>query len=90
MKKGNMPTLEEQAMALRQMDDSEIDFSDIPEILDWSNAERGRFYRPTKQHVTLRIDKDVLEWFKQHHEKYQTAINAALRKHVQKTIRESA
>ncbi|MDR2668803.1 MAG: BrnA antitoxin family protein [Desulfovibrio sp.] len=32
--------------------------------------------------MTLRLDADVLEWFKYHHPKYQSAINAALREYV--------
>lgn len=64
------------------MKDEDIDFSDIPEILDWEGAERGRFYRPIKKPVTLRLDADVLEWFKHHHPKYQSAINAALRQYI--------
>lgn len=67
--------------ALRKMPDSKIDFSDIPEQ-DWSNAERGRFYRPVKQSVSLRIDADVLAWFKSNNPKYQTAVNAALREYM--------
>ena len=42
----------------------DIDTSDIPEIADWSGAVFGKFYRPAKQQVTLRIDADVLAWFK--------------------------
>jgi len=34
--------------ALARMPDSDIDFSDIPEIKDWSRAQVGRFYRPAK------------------------------------------
>ena len=60
----------------------EIDLSDIPEQLDWSAAERGRFYRPVKQPVTLRIDMDVLAWFKEQGEGYQTRMNEVLRRHV--------
>ena len=49
---------------LAALPDTAIDTSDIPEITDWSGAEIGKFYRPVKQQVTLRIDADVLEWFK--------------------------
>lgn len=77
--------------ALDAMTDEDIDFSDIPEITDeqWSRAVRGNFYRPVKQQVTLRLDADVIAWFKQHEEKYQTAINAALREYVEKHRRAS-
>jgi uncharacterized protein (DUF4415 family) len=62
--------------------DEDIDFSDIPEQTDWSGAEVGKFYRPVKQQVTLRIDADVLAWFKAQDGKYQTTLNAALREYV--------
>lgn len=60
----------------------EIDLSDIPEQLDWSTAKRGKFYRPLKQPVTLRIDMDVLAWFKEQGEGYQTRMNEVLRRYV--------
>ena len=41
--------------------DAEIDLSDIPEIRQFpSDAVIGKFYRPRKQSVTLRLDADVL------------------------------
>jgi uncharacterized protein (DUF4415 family) len=43
---------------------------------------RGRFFRPIKKKVTIRIDADVLDWFKSQNPQYQTAINSALRKHM--------
>lgn len=52
---------------------------DAPEIIDWDGAVVGKFYRPVKQQVTLRVDADVLAWFKKHSIKYQTLINEALR-----------
>lgn len=67
---------------LAAMPDAEIDTSDIPERKDWSRAAVGQFYRPIKTQVTLRIDADVLDWFKSQGGKYQTALNAALREHV--------
>lgn len=78
----NIPSVEEQIANLRQKSDEEIDFSDIPEITDWSNAVRGKFYQPGMEAVTLRLDKDVLEWFKNNYSSYQTAINHALRNFV--------
>jgi uncharacterized protein (DUF4415 family) len=82
MKTGKVPPVEEQIANLRQKGDEDIDFSDIPEILDWTGAVRGKLFRPVKRHVTLRLDADVLEWFKTKHPKYQTAINAALRQYI--------
>jgi hypothetical protein len=61
-----------------------------PELLDWPDAERGVFYRPVKQQLTLRLDADVVAWFKRHEtadEGYQTRINRALREYVQEQSR---
>ncbi len=68
---------------LSELPDDQVDTSDIPEITDFSGAVRGRFYRPVKKQVTLRIDADLLAWFKAQGAKYQTRINAALREYVE-------
>ena len=73
---------------LTDIPDDQIDTSDIPETLDWSDARRGAFYRPVKKQITLRLDADLLAWFKDHAPSgrgYQTHINNALREHVQRT-----
>lgn len=64
---------------LQEMPDEEIDYSDIPPVTDWSNAEVGRFYRPVKETVTIRLDADVLAWLKQGEKGYQTRLNKILR-----------
>lgn len=76
---------------LAAMPDADIDLSDIPEKLDWPNAERGKFYRPVKQQLTLRLDADVVHWFKTHAQDggYQTRINQALRRHVEEEMRKA-
>ena len=43
--------------------DRAIDLSDIPEILDGSEAARG-FYRPVKTTCCIQLDVDVVAWFK--------------------------
>ena len=71
--------------ALAALPDNQIDTSEAPEVLDWSGAKRGVFYRPVKQQVTLRLDADLVAWFKkqvEHGRGYQTAINQALREYV--------
>lgn len=65
--------------ALAKMPDKAIDTSDSPEIIDWTGAERGRFFRPIKKSVTIRLDADVLDWFKSQGGRYQTQVNKALR-----------
>ncbi len=82
--KAKPQALADDMKALAAMPDEEIDTSDIPEILDWSGAKRGLFYRPIKQQLTLRIDSDVVAWFKGRAKAggYQTQINKALREYV--------
>lgn len=56
--------------------DSKIDFSDAPEKDPLPlEAEVGRFYRPIKQLVRLRVDADVLAWFRGRGKRYQTYMN---------------
>ena len=55
---------------------------DAPEIEEFMVRERGKFYRPVKQQITLRLDKDVVAWFKASGDKYQTRINEALREYI--------
>jgi uncharacterized protein (DUF4415 family) len=59
--------------------DEDIDFSDVPRVLDWSKAEIGKFYRPKKKPVTLRLDVDVIDWLKEDGPGYQTKANWLLR-----------
>ena len=82
------PRIQAQIRALEGLPEDQIDTSNAPEVLDWSDAERGVFYRPVKQQITLRIDADVIAWFKaqaQGGRGYQTDINSALREHIQRT-----
>src|SRR5438309_3569854 len=65
------------AIAARR--DEDIDFSDAPAVLDWSGAEMGKFYRPKKKPVTMRLDSDVIAWLKADGRGYQTKANWLLR-----------
>lgn len=47
----------------------------------------GDLYRPLKKPVTLRLDADVLAWFKKDGRRYQTRINEALRKVMEREMR---
>lgn len=79
-----------QLLALDELADEDIDLSDNPETTDWTGAVRGKFYRPVKQQITLRIDADAIAWFKAQAPSgrgYQTNINQALREHVQRSAR---
>jgi uncharacterized protein (DUF4415 family) len=65
--------------AIAAKKDEDLDLSDMPEVLDWSGAEIGKFYRPPKKSVTIRLDTDVLEWLKRYGRGYQTRVNLLLR-----------
>lgn len=72
---------------LAAMKDADIDFSDIPEITDFSKFRPAHevlpdLFRPIKKSATIRFDADILAWFKANSPKYQTAINAALREYI--------
>jgi uncharacterized protein (DUF4415 family) len=83
MKPGNSdplpPDLAAELAVLETMPDETIDTSDMPEVVDWAGAERGRFYRPKKVQKTLRIDADVLAWFEAQGPGHLTRMNQALR-----------
>jgi uncharacterized protein (DUF4415 family) len=73
----------EQLKRLREMKDEDIDYSDIP-------SQRGAVWtRPgalipagNKKQITVRLDADVLEFFKKTGTRYQSRINAALREYM--------
>lgn len=77
----------EQLEGLMGLADEDIDTADIPEAPkeNWIHAQRlADFYRARKQAVTIRLDADIVSWFKEHAQGrgYQTEINRVLRRHV--------
>jgi uncharacterized protein (DUF4415 family) len=60
---------------------SDPDWADIPR--DWYKHARPYYPKAHKKQVTLRIDPDLLAWFKRQGRGYQTRINAALRAFVE-------
>lgn len=67
---------------LKEMIDKDINVEDIPELDDdfFNNA---LLQLPTKQSVTIRMDSDVLVWFKSQGKGYQTRINQLLRRYME-------
>jgi uncharacterized protein (DUF4415 family) len=68
------------------MKDEEIDFSDIPEVTPEMFAKSivRRGLKPlTKSQLTLRLDSDVIDWFKQQGPGWQTQMNALLRAYME-------
>ncbi|MGA8213438.1 MAG: BrnA antitoxin family protein [Candidatus Sulfotelmatobacter sp.] len=54
----------------------------------FSIPERMEWYKPIKKPVTLRLDADVIAWFKESGRGYQTRINRALRKMMKDEMKE--
>ena len=86
MRRGKPLTVQEQAelAALEAMPEGAIETGEMPEVKDWSRAERGRFYRPVKRQITLRLDADVIDFFERGGKGYQTRMNEALREWVER------
>ena len=63
------------------MSDDEIDYSDIPELTD-DFFKKAVLWPGNKKQVTLRIDPDIIEFFKKQGKGYQSMINSVLRKYV--------
>jgi len=67
---------------LKKISDDEIDYSDIPETDEafWRDAQ---VHFPSKKtHLSIRLDDDIVTWFKQFGRGYQTKINAVLRSYI--------
>ena len=71
---------------LEDMSDDEIDFSDVEEIslelFARAVVRHGLKPVPKKEQVTLRVDSDVLRWFRSQGKGYQTKINDLLRAYM--------
>lgn len=74
MKNGASSFTAERVAELRK----NIDFSDIPEIKDFSQGHL-RNWKPAKKPISIRIDLDNLAWLKSYGDKYQQRLNDVLR-----------
>ncbi len=78
---------------VRALRDDQIDFSDTPELTPKMFARavvrRGLKLVPRKTQLTLRVDRDVLEWYKKQGHGYQTRMNALLRAYMQERLHKS-
>jgi uncharacterized protein (DUF4415 family) len=78
----------EQLQALRDLRDEDIDFSDIPDQsnrIGWSRPSQpvmNLVSEENKQQITLRLDAEVLAFFKSTGKRYQSRINAVLREYM--------
>src|SRR5260363_239801 len=80
----NLPELtEEQKAQLNSIKDEDIDYSDIPSQIGVQWTRPGALIPIGNKHqVTLRLDADVLNFFKKTGKRYQSRINAVLREYV--------
>jgi uncharacterized protein (DUF4415 family) len=83
------PLTAKELKELKALEGRPIDTSDIPELPvgAFKNSVRGRFYRPVKQAVSLRLDADVIAWLKKDGEGYQTRANRMLRERMLAELR---
>lgn len=91
-KQGELPSLTEERKAelkaLAEKPDSEIDYSDIPQLDEafWVRAVPNPFFKPVKVHASVRIDSDVLAWLKSQGKGYQTRMNTILREAMLRSL----
>lgn len=78
-----MPISQTRLKELASRSDKQIDYSDIPE-LDEAFFEKAQLVRPPadKRQITIRIDADVLDWFRGQGKGYQTHMNAVLKAYM--------
>jgi uncharacterized protein (DUF4415 family) len=76
---------------LESLDDEDIDLSDVPELTSEMFAKavvkRGLKGKENKAQLTIRVDRDVLTWFKLQGRGYQTRINSLLRAYMEANIK---
>ena len=77
---------------LSKLGDAAIDFSDAPEVTDWTGTKRGLFYSGTDDKVAVGLDPDVVAWFESKSasdEEPGSKINKALRAYMQEQIQKA-
>jgi uncharacterized protein (DUF4415 family) len=83
LKRGEDQSDWERVRALTDEDvEAAIDYEDEGRPIDWENAIRVSIIVDPKRQITIRLDQDVLDWFKSQGAGYQTRINAVLRSFV--------
>jgi uncharacterized protein (DUF4415 family) len=87
-RKPGTPLTKRERAELKALEGRPIDTSDIPEWTEemWKRAVRGKFYRPVKKAVSLRLDADVIAWLKKDGKGYQTRANRVLREKMLKEM----
>jgi uncharacterized protein (DUF4415 family) len=67
---------------LAERSNEDVDYSDIPEVDDSFFATAELVQPTSKLQVTMRIDADVLDWFRSQGKGYQARINAVLKAYM--------
>jgi uncharacterized protein (DUF4415 family) len=80
--KASKRKLETELKKLATRPDEDIDLSDVPE-LDEAFFREADWQPPIKKPMTIRLDADVLEWFRSQGPGYQTRINRLLRRFME-------
>ena len=77
-----------------QVERSQFDDYELPDEVDFTGAIRGRFYQPKKVSMTIRLDDDIVLFFKkkakEEYVPYQALINHYLRNYVKQVIHTTA
>jgi uncharacterized protein (DUF4415 family) len=77
-----MSISQQRLKSLADQTDDRIDYSDIPE-LDDAFFENARLMQPShKTQITMRLDAEVVEWFRSQGKGYQTRMNAVLKAYM--------
>ena len=86
----SLPPLDKERIGkLRQLEDKDIDFSDMPPLTEEQLARlvpakllNRSLYKPVKIPIKVNYDADIIEWFRSFGKGYQTKMNAALREYM--------
>jgi uncharacterized protein (DUF4415 family) len=73
-----MKSRQHQIEYIRNLKDEDIDYSDAPEVTDFTNWHPNPFFKPIKVQLSAKIDKDIFAWLKLHGE-VSKFINKVLR-----------
>jgi uncharacterized protein (DUF4415 family) len=76
------PAIKSDLDRIDKLRDEDIDYSDIPELGDEVFAKPLAPWPPKKETITIRVDSDVLGWFKRQGTGYQTRMNQVLRRYM--------
>lgn len=87
----NQEDIKKQLAIIDSIRDEDIDYSDIPDMgdADWS---KFKIFDPSKtsnllkRSITIRLDDEVIDYFKSFGKGYQTKINAALKEHIKHNL----